>query len=614
MKKRILCFMLAALMVLAVSLTSCSSSDSDATSTTSSSSGGKAMTITLYSITDEKTTEEAIAQVEAEMNKITEGKLNTHVILKLFTPDEYDKAIENIFVAMEEQKLLNEAQAAAKKIAQRAAKEVGYSTTAATTSAEELATPDETVENEYGFNVTVYPEEKGTQFDIFLVQSEEDLQKFYEAELLTSLQSELTGTSKLVNDYINPIFLNHAKIDGKVYAIPNNHMIGEYEYLLLNKKLIDKYFFDPDTIQTIPQLKDFISTVAEKEPAYTPFVSTADAYVAYVTGTPSLLGAFINKSAADTTLCTPKNLLGVTSYVQTLSALEDYKDKGYIYSEPQKGKEFAAAIVNGNIATPAIYEDDYYVSVYKYPRADAEDIFPAMYAISSFAADPSRCMQVLSLLTTNEEYRNVFQYGVEKVHYEIDEDTGIYNIISDDYIMDPSVTGNQFLLKQSDAMDEETLLLSENKWALGKQHNIEALVEPYFGFKITERTTPATTTTPAETTETTAAETTAAPTTSADGETTEAPAVTIEPPPIGKYTNEEILENISKISEEYYKKISEFEPYTTEEGVTVTLSDYISQLRGELDINEYFLAALNQADPFSIISQYLTWFEGKSAA
>ena len=44
-------------------------------------------TITIYAITGKTTTAEAVASVQAAMNKITESKFKTHVVLKLFDED-----------------------------------------------------------------------------------------------------------------------------------------------------------------------------------------------------------------------------------------------------------------------------------------------------------------------------------------------------------------------------------------------------------------------------------------------------------------------------------------------------------------------------------------------
>ena len=53
-----------------------------------------AMTLTIWGIKEKGTTDEAIAEVEAAMSRITEAQFNTAVKLMLFTESEYDKALE----------------------------------------------------------------------------------------------------------------------------------------------------------------------------------------------------------------------------------------------------------------------------------------------------------------------------------------------------------------------------------------------------------------------------------------------------------------------------------------------------------------------------------------
>ena len=75
----------------------------------------------------------------------------------------------------------------------------------------------------------------------------------------------------------------------------------------------------------------------------------------------------------------------------------------------------------------------------------------------------------------------------------------------------------------------------------------------------------------------------------------------------GTYTDV-ILSELVKLSEEYMKKIEAFEEYTDESGDTVTIKDYIKQLRKEFEANEYyqlFTDAKNEDSPYS---QYNAWY------
>lgn len=140
------------------------------------------MTLTLYSIVEDGTTDTAIKAVQNALNDITENTLNTHVILKFYTAAEYEKVlnskINEIQADMELQQRLKDAA----EIARKAARTAGYSiaskteTTAAVSGDETAAVSvkaDETQINEYGIADTVYPAEIDGQMDIFLINSSE---------------------------------------------------------------------------------------------------------------------------------------------------------------------------------------------------------------------------------------------------------------------------------------------------------------------------------------------------------------------------------------------------------------------------------------------------------
>ena len=53
----------------------------------------KPLTLTLTMVTGRETTPEGIAAAQAAINKITENDLNIHVVLQLYTEDEYKSAV-----------------------------------------------------------------------------------------------------------------------------------------------------------------------------------------------------------------------------------------------------------------------------------------------------------------------------------------------------------------------------------------------------------------------------------------------------------------------------------------------------------------------------------------
>ncbi len=614
MKKRLFCLLLCLVMIMPmVLMAGCSEETEETTTEAASTSGIKAMTLTLYSITDENTTEEAVQQVQDAINAITEVKFNTHIILRLFTESEYGKALEEKVQAIEEQIAMDEAEAAAQKVAAKAAKAAGVTTAVETTGEGDLTEEtDETVLNEYGLEKTVYPEEDGDQLDIFLINGLEHYQEYFTRGVLAPLDEELSVNSKILLDYIHPTFLSAAKIEGATYAIPNNHMVGEYEFILINKELFDKYYFDPDKVSVIDDLEEFVETVGTQEKDYVPVLNTSESYIYYPTGSESVFAGYAAGAAAAGTKAAPGNLFANRQFKNAASLMINWTNAGYINTTGTvEDTKFGVAFVKGDYSLLEKYEEDYYVTLYKNAAFENKDVFDSMYAVGAYTKNVARCMEVIKYLTINDELRNTFQYGAKNIHYEIDEITGLVNIISDEYVMDPIHTGNQFKLWANSSMTETESAYAANNWELAKLHNFNTAVSPYLGFIIKPEPEPDPDAKPAE------PEPAAEP---AAGETEEAAEV------VEFMKVEEILAGLEELSAEYFEKLYSFKgPYNTQvETVatdadgneTVTAEDvviedaaaHIDLLAAEIDENQYMIAAVDEANEFSPLMQYTNWY------
>lgn len=89
-------------------------------------------------------------------------------------------------------------------------------------------------------------------------------------------------------------------------------------------------------------------------------------------------------------------------------------------------------------------------------------------------------MEVITYLNTNIELRNLIQYGVENVNYELDLETGALRRLNRDYMMDLYKTGNVYM-----AYPEEGMPL--DIWELSKKQNLvsgEYGDNPFGGFAI----------------------------------------------------------------------------------------------------------------------------------
>ena len=366
-------------------------------------------------------------------------------------------------------------------------------------------------ENELGIKELVYPKAGDNQLDIIYLSGLDMYNKYIENEWINGLDAYIATSGSKLNDYITGALLNGVKVDGATYAIPNNIQIGEYTYMLVDKELFDSFYYNHEDIATVLDCKNFLEDVSLAMPDVIPlnasFKDCMDLFVWYwnidcgedefgdnyytinTDNEFSIVGKVYGNPAM---VSRGKIDLGFTSlftdadYRSIFLALKDYEFNGYYAEENDTRDRAAISFVNGTYAIKkstlennGVYTDEngkeYYAYIVKYPEADEKSLYGNLFAISTNSQNTSACIQVLTLLNTNSELRNILQYGINGVHYVIDENTGILRRLNNDYLMDIEKTGNCFI-----AHPEEGL--PADYWENSKKQNNDALIDPLLGF------------------------------------------------------------------------------------------------------------------------------------
>ena len=117
----------------------------------------------------------------------------------------------------------------------------------------------------------------------------------------------------------------------------------------------------------------------------------------------------------------------------------------------------------------------------EYPEATEQDLYGNMFAVSSYSRSVSRSMEIITYLNTNTDLRNVLQYGVEGVNYELDENGVLRRTSKNLYQMDIKKTGNEFIAHPEEGMPA-------NMWDMAKLQNNNALINPLLGFDFNQIT------------------------------------------------------------------------------------------------------------------------------
>lgn len=507
MSKKIICLFLGLIMLLSVCLTACGQKDDEtAKSEIAEEASQAAVTLSMYLMSENPVDSETEAMIEAAVNKITENKFKTRLELRYYTEEEYYKALDKAFAERDERKANG---------------------TLASSKQEAETGEDETVVNEYGIVEIKYPTITGYQVDIFYMGGKENFDKYKADGRLQRLDDEINSSSKDLTTNIPAQFLSNIKSLNKgSYAIPTSKAIGEYTYLLLNKKaMTDAYLrsetgsttYEEYTSLTCAQVQDFlelVNTDDELKASYYPLYTNLDSIELLISNLKywgvddegvlseafSVLGGYYGNN--DDYLDANKyakleNLFANEQFINDIKVLKGYEFDGYY--EAEEGKDFAVGYVTGGKEIIEKYGEDYELVPVAYPRLTEEELYSDMFGVCSYTSNLGRSMKILTLLNTDQNFRNLILYGIEGVHYQLlnkfveDEDGEMIPALDKygenikyvkrletgetKYLMDVNKTGNTLLAYP---LGEENIIYKE----YGVLQNQEAKVSLDLGFEL----------------------------------------------------------------------------------------------------------------------------------
>lgn len=452
-------FLCMILVVTGVVMSSCSDDDISKLinkGQTQTSSSNEPMTIYIYGITDDSTTDTAIAEVEKALNEISIKQYNTEVKLLLFKEAEYAQI------------LFAKAQTAINS----------YNTTHHFVSGEgqdETSPPVVNFLNVYGNDIklasSLPSDVVNATLDIFLVYTPEPtspvadpaseyynkqasnmLRTLHDAWVLAPLQTTLRNYSQLRGSAYDVAYKtatlnvygartvdengNSVTPRQDVFAVPNNYVLGGYEFIVFNKAVVEQVWEsdksgiaqDPVKLETLK--KDIQNKIDKGE----------------ITG--------ISKGNVEAVY---------SSYEEYLASNE----------------RFAYAKISGDIGIKTLFESNDNFEVYQTGSNSitTKNLTESYFAISRSTQNVGRCMDILQLLNTDNVFRNIYQYGVKETHYT-QSGTGMLYLTgtpANMYKMNPKYSGNMFILSPSDNMSESMKILAKDQWALAKRQNMEMI-------------------------------------------------------------------------------------------------------------------------------------------
>ncbi len=452
MNKKLICLLLSVLMLLSVTLTSCrQKTDDDALENIAEEASAATVTLSMYLMSEAPVSAEQEAAIENAVNALTKAKYKAKLDLTFLTADAYYAALEENLKKQSENADL-------------------YVT-------EEKTGEPETEKDELGIETLKYPALKPNQVDIFYFSGYDKYNTYLKANYLNLLNEEVDGDAKALKSYMTPTLLTYMKTanDG-IYAIPTNRAIGNYTYLLLNKDVLSKTYYDTTnseftslTCENVQDILEYVNNSNLKE-TYVPLHSyTGEIDVinyqywgmganGSLSNQFSVLGGSINHSwelGKKDSFSTMGNVFADTAFTDQLKVLGEYKRNGYYNpAAVDAGKAFAVGYIKGGPEVVAEYGDEYEVVAVENPMLYTQDLYQDMFGVSAYTVDLSRSMDIITYLNTDEEFRNLLLYGIEGENYEIVE-SSLKDVngdpykqvkrLNENYMMDINKTGNTLL-------------------------------------------------------------------------------------------------------------------------------------------------------------------------
>ena len=483
MKRRLTALVLSMLMLLsAFSLFSCSEEKIDRDTLQPADDNTRIpVSLNFFIITDERTTDEAKQRMQDAFNLKSESEYRTHVEFTFCTEEQYASMMEEKFAAIESGEVTSKGEYTDAEL-------------------ESMSTS------------APFPEIEDGQIDIVLVTGKQMLEDYVSKGRLKSLNKLLDGDFKAVRSYINTDLYNGVALDGTWYSVPNNKVLGEYTYLMINKEIAEDSYFNEEDFYTIygaynryawnyanvlklVEAADKKNEMNKDNDAYSPLIpllSTFDFPTAefWMDGKASVyatlydantkLGDQISLINPFTMKATEDEYPVAQSYINYLKLMTANKENGYT-NVPEGATDFAVGVLKGDYSLRKQYEDDYMVMILDNPRLEEEDIFSSMLTVSSYTRHSERALEIIADLTMKQELRNILLYGEEGTHYETyidrDSNTTMVKRVSSDYMMPIEHTGNMFMAYPcvTDGQDA-------NIWNEGMLQNNQTLRRPTYGF------------------------------------------------------------------------------------------------------------------------------------
>jgi len=424
-----------------------------------------------------------------QINVLTKKRFKTQVNIKYFTEESYYTKLEAAFRDM----------AAAKAEAETTGKPLFP----------EVA-EDETVTNDHGVPGLKYPHAWDAQVDVLFLGGSQHYYNYITQGWLAEINEDIPESAGQLEYHLTSSLLYAPQYNGKTYAVSNNNALGEYTYIAVDTALMQEYYALTDAMNDslysseTKQFLDYVYNRPGSEKVYPIYSENGkvdlelihywsynpDVIPGEYVQTPnvfSLYGTFYTKEDTPASWMQSRNVLTQEAYISALEKKVYYENTAEYITQDATAKA-ALRVVKGGYGEKAKLESmGYTVITSMAPRISDEDVFSSMFAIGAVTRDKNRNLEIIAMLNTEPEIRNLLQYGIENVNYTLKTAVGadgkehVYAEMKDEnmYEMDIAKTGNMFVAYPNAAKsDLANGKYGVDEWEYNKKQNLQATLYP----------------------------------------------------------------------------------------------------------------------------------------
>ncbi len=280
-----------------------------------------------------------------------------------------------------------------------------------------------------------------------------------------------------------------ARIQGKIYAVPNEQISASSTAMVISKELADKYNFDVTKVKASADIEPLLKALKENEPDVYPIkmnwglngISSLDSGEFYEG---SYAGAYIKY---DNGKITVPLVTEDENRIEAVKLVRNWYNSGYIRRDVAVAGDSAAELADGKYAVwfepykPGIERqrqlltgNDVYAVQISQPYMSSGSIQGAMTGIPTSSAHAFEAIKLLELVNTEPEILNLLTFGIENKNYK-KISTNVVQRIGEQFSYQTWLFGNQFLVYTDSKQDGDV-------WEKTREINNNAVKSPLIGF------------------------------------------------------------------------------------------------------------------------------------